>query len=573
MLRKITFLFVFIFGFFESVVSQPRLIYYYSNKDEVYEFLKNDSGYYIVNKQIVNFQTYNGQIKKTVKLECDSSYPTRTGYNVPVLIIKRNDKKYLVSILDGKDVVNNVSYDSISFFFIGNGYKDFYFKVSRDKSKGVVRVGFDNAGKVISNEIIPVVYDDILKDHNGFFVAKNNNKKRIINFNGDERPLFYDYIKSDSICSSGLTILGLENKKGLYADSAKSCIVPFFYDLIDFGGNCTALPIIKLKDKYGFLKYDTKRVYAIKNKEEVKVISPVYDFLKHLSFRDNHFTEDHFDHGHLYSLFLIKSGQHYGVINSNQDTLVMPKYKNIRMINYDVIRAESKNQVTYFKINADSISKIKKYIFFTLGIKNYGITVGNSPRAHGVCFGNPDTCYGLRISLWDHYFSNNKSCVGVNIVLFDVHRKRAKKEDRHSYRLKYAEVRGLNLSILKLGAIPYKTIGCEIGLFNNTNNEIKGVQLGAANIGTMSYKKSFQLGIVNFSKDYHGFQFGVVNLGTRSYKKNFQLGIANFSNYYNGFQLGILNKGHVGRYTQIGLLNNGMRPLFKKNNIYRGPSF
>jgi len=96
-----------------------------------------------------------------------------------------------------------------------------------------------------------------------------------------------------------------------------------------------------------------------------------------------------------------------------------------------------------------------------------------------------------------------------------------------------------------------RAVGMQGGLYNQSE-ELKGAQIGLANIGYQA--TGVQLGLYNYSTVNGGVQAGLVNVGYES-AHGVQAGLLNQTASFCGLQIGVINRTQRLQGMQIGLLN------------------
>jgi hypothetical protein len=355
-----------------GLVNSEGTIIYSAENDAVYE--AELFGYYSVKKDNL-YGIYFLQSKDKKHTEIQFDRISVDGYGA---IMASKNKKMGIFNLNGEQITP-FEYDND---FIAQ-YSGIGYRVSKDKKRGIV----DKQGNVI----VPPIYDDISTfsfGNRNVLKVKNKETFGIINLEGKViLPIEFEYIDE---LNNNYLVISPERKVGLY-DKNGNNILPVKYKWISetHAPNSSILVLKEDDNSFNFLDKSNKIIlpenvtelgYVI---DEEKLKSPVgLTGLLYVKTRNGKFglldeTTGTIKVPMIYdeiiqcttlddtnSLFSIRKGRKYGLINENNDELIPVKY--------DTINLTFAISTEYLNENNETVNKSNDFQVVVAKGKKYG---------------------------------------------------------------------------------------------------------------------------------------------------------------------------------------------------------
>lgn len=322
----------------------------------------------------------------------EATYIEHYDENLFIISYARDEDDYKVSVFNfGDDPTQLEKYDNV---FSEKYQNEMFLIVEKDKKWGVLKPN--------SEEIIPVIYDNISFDNN-YFVVEKNKKIGILNQNNEEIiPLKYDdfYMYAQEEISNILIkdyFLGVkkDGKWGI-VDLKDNEVIPFKYDEIDYqfdNESAKDLIIVAQNGKWGLIDFSGKTItppqyerieyfynglasvfidekYGVINTKGKEIVPVKYDQV------------DFYSNENLISVY---ENQKWGVIDANGKEIVPTKYKQALPLDDDIIKIliDTDEVENGFLINKEG-KYILHFMYHWVGDFNQGLAaVSNQQKKYG----------------------------------------------------------------------------------------------------------------------------------------------------------------------------------------------
>lgn len=275
--------------------------------------------------------------KGTVILPMDNYYNMYLDKKNELFHLNKDNKSILFSLKEGK-IISNKKYNTIFNLKETNQY----FIVSNNGLLGVINYS--------GEEILPIMYDDIVFGNNATFIVKKNNLTAIVNTNNNTIAQGYDAIlpynngfakiikngKYGLIDSNGKLIIELgtydditkidgeilivkkEGKLGIITKQGKEIVAPKYEKISNFRGG---FAIVVSNEKYGILNTQGKEIKPCKFEWMKKVTDK--GLKPSIVIKDSLYTPTK------KVLISFKENNNYGLINTEGKLLLKASYQKI----------------------------------------------------------------------------------------------------------------------------------------------------------------------------------------------------------------------------------------------------